>query len=439
MYVCSECWEQQIKWSGQCNTCKAWNSLKQFHEAKISGADKKTGEIQSLSSLNDLKESKIERIITSSPELNNVLGWWIVPWSVVLLSGDPWIWKSTITLQLGSLVTGKIIYISWEETQHQISDRAQRLGVKNDNFHVLAESNIENILLTLTKHNCDILVIDSISVMNSSNATGTSGSVSQVRYITELLVAYAKTTHTAVFVIGHITKDWSLAGPKTLEHMVDTVLYFEGEKFDDIRILRGLKNRFWSTNEIGIFKMQENGLVDVTNPGLEFINPWSETVGSSLSITMEWTRPIVVETESLTTYTKFGYPKRSTRWINAAKLDLIIAVISKYTKITLDSHDVYSNIARGLKIEEPGIDLSLAASIISSKTGHKIPKESVFIWEISLTGKIKKIIHLEKRIKEAQKMGFKKIIIPHCDIKNIATKDIELIQIQSIDQLVQHV
>ncbi len=439
MYVCSECWEEQLKWAGQCGSCKSWNTLKQFHEAKITGKDTSSWEVKQLKSLENLKESKIERIITTSPELNNVLGWWIVPGSVVLLSGDPWIGKSTITLQLGNFIKEKIIYISWEETEYQISDRSNRLNIKSDNFSILSESNIENILQTLVKNTCDVLVIDSISVMHSDNITGTSGSISQVRYITELLVAYAKKTNTAVFVIGHITKDGSLAGPKTLEHMVDTVLYFEGEKFDDIRILRGLKNRFGSTNEVWIFKMWETGLSDVTNPGLEFINPWAETIGSSLSITIEWTRPIVVETESLTTYTKFGYPKRSTRWVNSAKLDLIIAVISKYTNISLDSHDVYSNIARWLKIEEPGIDLSLAASIISSKSWHKIPKDSVFIWEISLTGKIKKVIHIEKRIKEAEKMGFKKIILPKYDLKKSSPKNIEMIQIASISELIKYV
>ncbi len=221
--------------------------------------------------------------------------------------------------------------------------------------------------------------------------------------------------------------------------MVDTVLYFEGEKFDDIRILRWLKNRFGSTNEIGIFKMWETGLQDVTNPWLEFINPGSETIGSSLSITIEWTRPIIVETESLTTYTKFGYPKRSTRWVNSAKLDLIIAVISKYTNIALDSYDVYSNIARWLKIEGPWIDLSLAASIISSKTWHKIPKDTLFIWEISLTGKIKKVIHMEKRIKEAEKMGFKKIILPKHDTKKSPSKTMEMITISELSELVKHI
>lgn len=438
MYVCSECWEQQIKWSGQCNTCKAWNSLKEFHEAKLTGSSGTQGTAQELQSLSDLKTQNIERISTKSPELNNVLGGWIVPWSVVLLSGDPWIGKSTLTLQLGHLIQEKIIYISWEETEHQISERAQRLGIKNDSFLLLSESNIENILQTLLKNTCEVLVIDSISVMQSENATGTSGSISQVRYITQLLVAYAKKTNTAVFIIGHITKDGSLAWPKTLEHMVDSVLYFEGEKFDDMRILRGLKNRFWSTNEIGIFKMWETGLSDVANPGLEFISPGSETIGSSLSITLEWTRPIVIETESLTTYTKFGYPKRSTRGLNSAKLDLIIAVISKYTNISLESYDVYSNIARGLKIEEPGIDLSLAASIISSKTGHTIPRDTIFIGEISLTGKIKKVIHMDKRIKEATKMWFKNIILAEYDIKKLPSK-IHITQIKNISELVKYV
>jgi DNA repair protein RadA/Sms len=250
------------------------------------------------------------------------------------------------------------------------------------------------------------------------------------------LVAYAKKTNTSVFIIGHINKEWSIAWPKTLEHMVDTVLFFEWEKYDNLRILRALKNRFWNTSEIWLFKMLENWLQDIENPGLEFINNSESTIGSSLSITMEWTRALIIETESLTTYTKFGYPKRSTRWINTSKLDLIIAVLWKYSNISLDSYDVYINISRWLKIDEPWIDLSIASSIISSKLNKQIPKNIIFVWEISLTWNIKKPIHLEKRIKEAEKMWFKKI---YCPINNYKSKKLEIIQLKNISELVQQI
>ena len=299
---------------------------------------------------------------------------------------------------------------------------------------VLWDSCIEDILETLTKNPCKVLIIDSISVMHSKNITATAWSISQVRYITELLVAFAKTTNTATFIIWHINKDWNLAWPKTLEHMVDTVLYFEWDKYDNLRILRWLKNRFWPTSEIWIFTMWEKWLIDLKNPWLEFISSTDNTIWSSLSITIEWTRPIIIETESLTTYTKFGYPKRSARWINSSKLDLIVAVLWKYSQIKLESYDVYTNIARWLKVEEPGIDSSLAASIISSKLNKTLTKDSIFIWEISLTWKIKKPIHLEKRIKEAEKMWFKYIYSPKTDIK---TKKSEIIITNHITELVK--
>jgi DNA repair protein RadA/Sms len=393
------------------------------------------GVVKKLQKITSIEENQ-NKIITSSSELNNVLGWGVIPWSVVLLSWEPWIWKSTLTLQLANFIDKQVTYISGEETPNQISARANRLWVKWENMMILWESCIEDILETLKWNTSEVLILDSISVMHSNNIAGTSGSITQVKYISELLVAYAKTTNTAIFIIWHITKDGNLAWPKTLEHMVDTVLYFEWDKYDNLRILRSLKNRFWPTNEIAIFTMEETWLKDLKNPWLEFINSKEPTIGSSLSITIEWKRPIVVETESLTTYTKFWYPKRSTRWINSSKLDLIVAVLWKYTDIKLDSHDVYTNIVRWLKVEEPWIDLSVAVSIISSKINKPIPKDTIFIWEISLTGKIKKPIHIETRIKEAEKIWFKKIFIPESKKQSKINK-VEIIKIENIWELVK--
>jgi DNA repair protein RadA/Sms len=341
-------------------------------------------------------------------------------------------------LQFWNWIQDSIVYVSWEETENQLHDRATRLGIKNEKLSILSESNIENTLETLKENPSKIVIVDSISVMHSHNCTWSSWSVTQVKYITDLLVEFAKSTNTTVFIIGHITKDGNLAGPKTLEHMVDTVLFFEWDKYDNLRILRALKNRFWATSEIAIFKMLEEWLVDLKNPWLEFINSHeNDSIGSSLSITMEWTRPIVVETESLTNYTKFWYPKRSTRWISSSKLDLIVAVLWKYTKIKLESSDVYSNISRWLKIDEPGIDLSLCASIISSKLNKVIPKDTIFIGEISLTWNIRNVMHLEKRVKEAEKMWFKHIIIPKNNIKN--SFKIKITQVWNIKELISFI
>jgi len=440
MYICSDCWNESIKWAGQCSFCKAWWTLKEFKETKVSGnTPLAKWEAKNLQKISEIKKDKnLEKIITKSEELNTVLGWWIVPGWITLLTWEPWIWKSTITLQLASWVENKkIIYISGEETEYQIGSRAERLWVKNDNLLLLSESNIENILETLTKNECDVLIIDSISVIHSNSISWVAWSLSQVRYISELLTNYWKASNTSVFIIGHINKEWTIAWPKTLEHMVDTVLFFEWEKYDDLRILRALKNRFWNTSEIGLFKMEENWLNDLKNPWLEFINNTEDTIGSSLSITMEWTRALIIETESLTTYTKFWYPKRSSRWINASKLDLIVAVLWKYTAVALDSYDVYINISRWLKIDEPWIDLSIAASIISSKTNKPLPKNTIFIWEISLTWNIKKPIHIEKRIKEAEKMWFKKIFIPKSNINK--SNKIEIVEISNISDLVKEI
>ncbi|PZM83599.1 DNA repair protein RadA [Candidatus Gracilibacteria bacterium] len=434
MYICSNCGNESIKWKGKCNFCGEWNTLQEFKEEKI-GTGKLKGEKKALTSLAKVELSeKSEKIITKSGELNNVLGGGITKGSVILLSGEPGIGKSTITLELAKLVNEKIIYISGEETSFQVASRAKRLGISGENIELLSESCIEDILETISHNKADILIIDSISVMHSKNISGVSGSISQVKFISEVLVNFAKKTNTTTFIIGHITKDGNLAGPKTLEHMVDTVLYFEGDKYDNLRILRTLKNRFGASSEIGIFSMTESGLKDLKNPEMEFVSSKEAQVGSSLSITIEGSRPIIIETESLTTYTKFGYPKRSARGINSSKLDLIVAVLGKYSQVKLDSYDVYTNIARGLKIEEPGIDLSIAVSIISSKLNKKIEKDSIFIGEISLTGKIKKPIYLEKRIKEAEKIGIKKIFIPDCEI---TSKKAELIKVKNIEELLR--
>jgi len=435
MYICNNCWNESLKWTWQCSFCKEWNTLIEFKESKIkwniSGVKKELTKISDFNSKNE------EKIISKSNELNNLLGWWITSWSIILLSWEPGIGKSTLALQLWNLIEKNIVYVSGEENENQIISRAKRLGINSSNISLLCENNLENILQTLKNIKSDLIVLDSISVITSENTTGIAWSISQVKEVAQNLVDFGKSTNTTIVIIWHVNKDWNLAWPKTLEHLVDTVLYFEWERYEDIRILRSLKNRFGTTNEIAIFKMQESWLIDLPNPGLEFISSENDdkTCGSSLSITMEWNRPIVVEIESLTTYTKFGYPKRSARGIQTAKLDLIIAVISKYSKINLDSYDVYVNIVRWIKVDEPGIDASIWASIISSKLAKPIPRNTIFIWEISLTWRIKSCFNLEKRVKEAIKLWFENIIIPDVEIK--VNKKINFVKIKDISWLIK--
>ena len=437
MYICKNCWSSSLKWSWKCMACNSWGSLEEKTETKGSSRDWKKVKLTRLTD-QIKKENSKERIKTSSKEFNNVLWWWIVEWSLILLSWEPGIWKSTITLQIWSRTKDKnIVYVSWEENEAQILSRSQRLWVDSQNVELMTESNLENIMTTLEHTNSDLVIIDSISVLSSDNQSGSAWSINQVKYIAEILMNFAKSTWTAVIIIWHVTKDWNLAWPKTLEHLVDAVLYFEWDKYDDIRLLRWIKNRFGSTNEVWIFKMTEEGLKDVANPGLEFVeNEKEATVWSSLSITLEWTRAIIIETESLTTYTKFWYPKRSSRWMISQKLDMIIAILSKYTKVKLESYDVYTNIARWLKIQEPWIDLAIAASIISSKINSPLPRDTIFIWELSLTWKIKNILEIEKRIKEAEKLWYKRIFIPDIPLKS--NNKIEVIKLKNILDLIKY-
>lgn len=424
---------------------KLGGTIVEFRESK-SSQSAKSGNEQALEKISsqEMKEAATSRIQTTSQELNTVLGGGIARGSIILLSGEPGIGKSTLSLQLANWTSEEIIYISGEETTQQISGRAQRLWISGNHISLLSENNFENILATLQKHPSPLVVFDSISVMYSDAISGTAGSVGQVRYISEKIVEFGKQSNTTCIIIGHVTKDGSLAGPKTLEHMVDTVLYFEGDKYDDLRILRCYKNRFGSSSEIGIYKMLDSWLEDLENPGAEFISDVSESIWSALSMSIEGSRALVIETEALTTYTKFGYPKRSSRGILQSKLDLVIAVLSKYTSVKLESYDVYANITRGLSIGDPGIDLAIAASICSSKLGKALPKNTLFLGELSLTGKLKKPLHIDKRIKQAEKMWFMRIIIPQMPQKTLTwllpkNSKMECSMLWHISELISHI
>jgi len=412
MYICSNCGKEHVKWSGQCNFCKEWNSLQEVTDTRT----KKGTSIarkKDLISINSQDFHSVQKFSTSSQELNTLLDGGFTPGSAILLSGEPGIGKSTLALQLTNMVQKSIVYVSGEENASQILARAQRLGIKSENVSLLCDGNIETILATLTGTPAQIVILDSISVMESENIAWQPGSIAQVREIASMMVEFCKAQNIVLVMIGHVNKDGNLAGPKTLEHLVDTVLYFEWDRYEDVRILRSLKNRFGSTGEIALFQMTGAGLIDMPSPGLEFVSSENiNAVGSSLSVTLEGSRALVVEIEALTTYTKFGYPKRSSRGIPNQKLDIILAVLGKYSPVKLESYDVYANIMRGMNISEPGIDLSIAAAVISSKLEIPLPKNAVFIGEISLTGRIKNCFGIEKRIKQAKKLQFVHIVLP---------------------------
>lgn len=381
--------------------------------------------------------SKEERIASSSNELDGVLGGGLSPGSLVLLSWEPGIGKSTLALQMSEWYGEKwkeVLYISGEEHIGQISARAKRLGVKSENISLLTESDFDSILTTIERSNANIIIIDSLSVLSSSSIEWSPGSISQIRIMTEVCMNLAKKTGKSLLLIGHITKDGSISGPKSLEHLVDVVLFLEGVRTENYRILRALKNRFGSTDNVGLFRMETWGLIDLPNPGLEFIDATTSTLsGSALTLTVEGNRPILVEIEALTTYTKFGYPKRSARGIPGGKLDLLIAVMTKFTSTKLDNSDVYLNVARGLSLSEPGVDLACIAALVSSKNNSSLGK-TIFLGEVSLTGVVKNVFLLEKRLKEAEKLGFTRAYIP-ASYDGVIPKGMECVRVKTIQEL----
>lgn len=437
MFRCRECGATSQKWQGKCPTCGEWSTLEE--ETPVSKSKKQaSGKEQEVFQILPSRES-IVKVQLRSNELNTVLGGGLTPGSLILLSGEPGIGKSTLALQITDWYSTKgntAVYVSAEENIHQISDRAHRLGIANEHIRIFTAHTLEDILETLEKDNSGLIVIDSISMISSLDVSSQSGSITQIRYVTEVFMEFSKRTGRSIILIGHVTKEGTISGPKILEHLVDTVLFLEGSKYEDYRILRALKNRFGPTDEIGLFRMAENGLVDIPNPGLEFVDQENEHLsGSALGITLEGNRPIVIEIEALSTYTKFGYPKRSARGIPSGKVDLLIAVLSKWSDTKLESYDVYVNVARGLSISEPGIDLATVAAIISSKKNKPLGRR-IFLGEISLTGIVKNIFGLQKRVDEAVKLGFTEIILPkNAGVKVKKEASVQLVEVGHIGEL----
>ncbi len=419
-YVCSNCGATYIKYQGKCNECKSWGTLVEEvvkEEKETKSCSTGTGRLNTFATPRRLKEIdtlKEERISTGIKELDHVLGGGLMASSVVLIGGEPGIGKSTLMLQIvPNLADKKILYVSAEESIHQIRNRAERMGIDADNFFLLSETELESILETLAAHKPDLVIIDSIQTIFSNQLESSSGSVSQVRECTSRLMQLAKREGITMFIVGHITKEGVIAGPKVLEHIVDTVLQFEGDSHYRYRVLRALKNRFGSTNELGVFEMGEKGLTEVSNPSEIFLSERSYGVsGSCVAATIEGSRPLLVEIQALVSKTNYAAPQRVTSGFDQRRLALLLAVLEKRLGLPMWSHDVFLNIAGGLRLDEPAIDLSVAVAIVSSLRDVPADSSTCAVGEIGLSGELRSVAHLERRVMEAKKLGFEKMVVP---------------------------
>lgn len=402
-----------------------------------------TGEKTRPMKLNEVSSIQVARTKTNMEEFNRVLGGGVVPGSLVLIGGDPGIGKSTLLLQVSTQLStiGTVLYVSGEESAQQIKLRAERLGDIDSEFYLYAETNMQSIRTEIEKIKPDFLIIDSIQTIMSPDISSVQGSVSQVREVTNELMQIAKTNNIATFIVGHMTKEGTLAGPRTLEHMVDTVLYFEGERQHTFRILRAVKNRFGSTNEIGIFEMQSQGLVEVLNPSEVFLEERLDgATGSAIVVTMEGTRPILAEVQALVTPTMFGNAKRTTTGLDFNRASLIMAVLEKRAGLLLQNQDAYLKSAGGVKLDEPAIDLAVAVALASSYKDNPTNPQECFIGEIGLTGEIRRVNRIEQRINEAAKLGFTKVYAPKNSLTGIKVpKEITVIGVTTIGEVLQKV
>jgi len=418
-FLCQECGYESPRYLGKCPSCGRWNT---FVEEKVpSKTDSRSrvsiqGSAAVAEPITEVKTENVPRVKIQLEEFNRVLGGGVVPGSLVLIGGDPGIGKSTILLQVSAHLNndgGKVLYVSGEESASQIKMRAERLELRGTDFFLYAETNLESIQETIEKIKPDYVIIDSIQTMHHPDIDSAAGSVSQVRESTSTLMRLAKTNDIAIFLVGHVTKEGNIAGPRMLEHMVDTVLYFEGEQYNTFRMLRAVKNRFGSTNEIGMFEMSEDGLKGVDNPSQLFLEERLKGAnGSSVVAAMEGTRPILVEIQSLITPAAFGNAKRTASGLDYSRVSLIMAVLEKRAGLLLQNYDAYLKAAGGVRLDEPAIDLSIAISIASSYKELETRPTDCFIGEIGLTGEIRRVSKIGQRVKEASKLGFDRIFIP---------------------------
>ena len=447
-YFCQHCGQQAPKWLGKCPSCGEWNTFVEEVVQKEDKAEKGGWRVSSGGTkaankprpISQIVYSEEQRTVTHDNELNRVLGGGIVPGSLVLIGGEPGIGKSTLMLQIALNLPLQVLYVSGEESEHQIKMRAERLSTKGDNCFILTETSTQNIFKQIELFTPDVLIIDSIQTLQSSFIEAGAGSVSQVRECTAELLKFAKESGTPVFLIGHITKEGTLAGPKVLEHMVDTVLQFEGDRHMTYRILRTIKNRFGSTSELGIYEMQSTGLREVSNPSEILISQREEELsGITIGAMLEGNRPLMIEIQSLVSHATYGTPQRSSTGYDNKRLNMLLAVLEKRGGYRLGTQDVFLNIAGGLKVEDPAIDLAVCASIVSSYEDISLPSSVCFAAEVGLGGEVRAVNRIESRISEAEKLGFKEIYVSKYNVKGVDLKGfkIKVRTVARLDELFQ--
>jgi len=443
-FICNNCGTNFPKWQGQCTSCKSWNSISEEVILKTKSNSWETETVKCVKSSTPQKISNIvykeeDRLVTSDTEFNRVLGGGVVPGSLTLLGGEPGIGKSTLLLQIAIRLPYSTLYVSGEESQSQIKMRANRMNHESDDCYVLTEINLESIFKQIQKTEPQILIIDSIQTLKTELVDSAPGSVSQIKTCTSELINFAKKTATPVIIIGHITKDGNIAGPKILEHMVDTVLQFEGDRNHVYRILRVNKNRFGSTNEIGVYEMNVKGLKEITNPSEILISKKNQELsGNAISATIEGMRPFMIEVQALVSTAVYGTPQRSSTGYNSKRLNMLLAVLEKRVGFRLASKDVFLNITGGISVDDTALDLAIVAAIISSNEDLVLNEKYCFAAEVGLSGEIRPVQRLEQRIAEAEKLGFSKIFISKFSKLNISTKSIKIIFLSKIEDLINN-
>ena len=444
-FFCQNCGSQYAKWQGQCTACKEWNTIVEEVIQKQEKSDWKTPtniskRVSKPLKINDIDASKEARMNTLDSEFNRVLGGGIVPGSLILLGGEPGIGKSTLMLQISLKLPYKTLYVSGEESQKQIKMRAERIHPNSENCFILTETKTQNIFKQIAALKPDIIIIDSIQTLHSDYIESSSGSISQIKECTTELIKFAKETSTPVILIGHITKDGNIAGPKILEHMVDTVLQFEGDRNHVFRILRANKNRFGSTNELGIYEMQGSGLREVSNPSEILISKKDEELsGNAISATLEGMRPLMIEVQALVSTAVYGTPQRSATGFNAKRLNMLLAVLEKRAGFRLGAKDVFLNITGGITVDDPAIDLAVVASILSSNEDVAIQRDFCFAAEVGLSGEIRPVQRVEQRILEAEKLGFSTIFVSKYNKISLKNTTIKIQLISKIEDLVNFI
>ncbi|MGL2962831.1 DNA repair protein RadA [Flavobacterium sp. RSB2_4_14] len=442
-FFCQNCGAQYAKWQGQCNSCKEWNTIAEEiiqKEEKVSWkpTTSETKRVSKPLKIKEIDSTQEVRMDTTDGELNRVLGGGIVPGSLILLGGEPGIGKSTLLLQISLKLPYKTLYVSGEESQKQIKMRAERINPTSDNCYILTETKTQNIFRHIVEIEPDIVIIDSIQTLHTDHIESTAGSISQIRETTAELIKFAKETNIPVILIGHITKDGNIAGPKILEHMVDTVLQFEGDRNHVYRILRSLKNRFGSTAELGIYEMQGSGLREVSNPSEILISHREEELsGTAIASTLEGMRPLMIEIQALVSTAVYGTPQRSTTGYNAKRLNMILAVLEKRAGFRLGTKDVFLNVTGGISVDDPAIDLAVVAAILSSNEDIAVGKDVCFAGEVGLSGEIRPVNRVEQRIQEAEKLGFATIFVSKYNKIAIKNSLIKIVLVSKIEEVAE--